>query len=86
MLFFAAMIEDSTRITRYRNQVAAMIHDLTLFSSDREGMKLKDIAVYLGISLVSCSRAYHCLSSLSYLPFSKLQELYFNEFGHEYGK
>lgn len=80
------MIDDPTRIIRYRNQVAAMIHDLTLFSSEREGMKLKDIAAFIGISLVSCSRAYHCTSSLSYLPFSKLQELYLKEFGHEYRK
>lgn len=80
------MINDIERISRYRAQVAAMIHDLTLFSPDRQGMKLKDIAAYIGVSVVSCSRAHCGVTSLSYLPFSKLQELYLNEFGHEYGK
>lgn len=78
------MIDDITRVTRYRSMCAAMIHDLTLFSSDREGMKMKDIASRLGVSSVALSRAYHCLTSLSYLPFSKLQELYQEVFGHEY--
>lgn len=80
------MIDDLARITRYRAQVAGMIHDLTLFSADRPGMKLKDIAAFIGVSTVSCSRAHTGVTSLSYLPFSKLQELYLQEFGHEYNK
>lgn len=80
------MIDDIIRITRYRSQVADMIHSLTLFSCEREGMKLKDIAAYIGISVVSCSRAAHCTQSLSYLPFTKLQELYEKEFGKPYSR
>lgn len=79
------MIKDSAAVTRYRADVAGMIHRLMLYDYEHccSGMKLKEIAAAIGVSVVSCSRAHTGVQSLSYIPFCRLQELYKKRFEHE---
>ena len=80
------MINDLAAVTRHRASVSSMIHGLMLYDYENgcPGMKLKEIAAAIGISVVSCSRAHNGVQSLSSIPFVRLQELYKKRFNHEY--